>query len=296
MNNRLRVRVNGDLTLDAGHWQEAQTENGPVRLVHPPEKPMFDQLLAYLESLPDPGYHPLRLAEEATVAVAVCLRWGSYLAALLDAGKPVWSQAANGRCGRISDGEMARINIEASYALSRWIELMREDYWGKYLDLMHKARLHLPMPQKRVSTNRLLAQSFAFLAGPIAAVVGPSADLGPKSEQVRKHPTRTLANSLVHTCWRNNSPAEDIHSGRAIPLPLTWRRLAPKDERALIRGVGANLAAGLKAVQWLVGDEGDGREWYEKVLPFGLTPFFSPAGWSLSETSRPVRLLGAEPE
>jgi hypothetical protein len=46
-------------------------------------------------------------------AAALVLRWGSYLAVLLDRDKPAWS-GPRGKMSRISDGEMARINIEAS--------------------------------------------------------------------------------------------------------------------------------------------------------------------------------------
>ena len=49
-------------------------------------------------------------------AAAVVLRWGSYLAVLLDREKPVWSEALSPSTSCISDEEMARINIEASAA------------------------------------------------------------------------------------------------------------------------------------------------------------------------------------
>lgn len=63
------------------------------------------------------------------VAAAVILRWGSYLAVLLDHDKPIWPEVHSPRTSRISDEEMARINIEASAALAEWIDLPDGPGW-----------------------------------------------------------------------------------------------------------------------------------------------------------------------
>ena len=118
--NVLLVRVNDELTLDAGWWEEGQDKDGDVqRYVHPPQKTMFEQIIEYLESLlPVQGYPGLRLGEEAIAATAVCLRWGSYLAVLMDRDKPLWRQARQPALGRISDQEMARIMLHISNSVS----------------------------------------------------------------------------------------------------------------------------------------------------------------------------------
>ncbi len=58
------------------------------------------------------------IGPEGVAAAALTLRWGSYLAVLLDRDKSVWNEASSPSTGRISDEEMARINIEASAALA----------------------------------------------------------------------------------------------------------------------------------------------------------------------------------
>ena len=67
------------------------------------------------------------VGREGVAAAALTLRWGSYLVALLDHDKPVWPEVHAQMTSRISDSEMARINIEASAGLAAWIELRRED-------------------------------------------------------------------------------------------------------------------------------------------------------------------------
>ncbi len=124
---RLLVRVGDELTLDAGGWFEVHDEGAAtLREVEPPARTLFDQLVDHLGKLPpEPRYTELRLAEEAAAAAALCLRWGSYLAVLLDREKPLWKGAREEGLSRVSDEEMARINIEASAALERWIDLLR---------------------------------------------------------------------------------------------------------------------------------------------------------------------------
>ncbi|MEW6363225.1 MAG: hypothetical protein AB1714_01150 [Acidobacteriota bacterium] len=79
--------------------------------------------------------------------------------------------------GRISDGEMARINIEASAALAEWIELYGADGGGRiYTRLLDRATSYLPVPTK---VAKLKSDRFAALADParhILEVVGHGDD------------------------------------------------------------------------------------------------------------------------
>ena len=72
-----------------------------------------------------PAKSRLHFGEVAIAAVAVCLRWGSYFAALANHDLPQWAAAFDPAVSGIGDGEMARINIEASAALSDWIDLLQ---------------------------------------------------------------------------------------------------------------------------------------------------------------------------
>src|SRR2546426_1354696 len=120
---RLRVRVNDELVLDAGTCEQVRGSQGHERMIRPPPTTLFRQVLAYLQEKPDPtGHLPGSGAgREGAAAAALVLRWGSYLCVLLDRDKPLWSEAGAEGISRISDAEMARINIEASAALAEWV-------------------------------------------------------------------------------------------------------------------------------------------------------------------------------
>jgi hypothetical protein len=55
---RLRVPVNGDLVLDAGECEQVEGSDCPARVVHPPQRTLFRQVLDYLEVKPDPEERP----------------------------------------------------------------------------------------------------------------------------------------------------------------------------------------------------------------------------------------------
>jgi hypothetical protein len=153
------------------------------------------------------------IGREGVAAAALTVRWGSYLAVLLDHDKPVWSEVHAARASRISDEEMARINIEASAALAGWIDIYREVPGGRlYEQLVNRAVAYLPMPNK---TSTMKVAEFGALAQPeMAARVVEVADAA-RRERVRvdvmRHPSRVLANALLNTAWRNG-PVENIHA------------------------------------------------------------------------------------
>ncbi len=66
---RLRVRVNDELVLDAGTCKEVSGSHGPLRLVSPPETTLFQQVLAYLEAKPDPPKRPGGGAESSELVL-----------------------------------------------------------------------------------------------------------------------------------------------------------------------------------------------------------------------------------
>lgn len=298
----LRVRVNDELVLDAGTCEDTSGPAGPERLIRPPETTLFHQVLAYLRAKPDPPARPGGSAagrEGTAAAAAVVLRWGSYLAVLLDRDKPVWSAVAR-RDGtsRISDEEMVRINIEASAALADWIDLYRADDGGRlYARLVDRAVSYLPMPRKTAMLT----------AGPLAALADPETGGGlvhasdpTRVARVRadaeRYPSRLFANALVNVAWRNG-PVEDVHAGRAGDYPLGARRVTPAEERELMRFASDGMALGMRVCRHLA-MERLRRPWREQVLPFGLAPrwLVTPSGWTLTETSRAVRLRSRGPE
>ena len=148
--DRLCVRVNEEFVLDAGICEVVSTPHGLERLLHPPSVSLFRQILDYLKSKPDPPNRPSgsMVGREGVATAAVALRWGTYLAVLLDSDK-LCPEVDSPNASRISDEEMACINIEASAAVSEWIDLYRADPGVRlYEQLVNRAVAYLPMPQK----------------------------------------------------------------------------------------------------------------------------------------------------
>lgn len=292
--DRLYVRVNNELVLDAGSCEETDSPRGSEKLIRMPQMTSFRQVLAYLKSKPDP---PVRLSgsqagREGVAAAALTLRWGSYLAVLMDRDKPVWSEARLAEASRISDEEMARINIEASAALAEWIDLFRSDGGGSfYMQLVNRAVYYLPMPKK--TTKLKVAEFAALAANDFADRLIQASDTG-RLETVRtkaeRHPTRIFANALVNTAWRNG-PVESIHAGRFRGYPLDQRRITVVEERELIDFASQRLAMGMAVCSELAIQQHH-RPWHEQVVPYGLAEILmiTPSGWTLTECSREVRL------
>lgn len=84
MNNQtIRVKVNKDLTLDIGSY----TEDDCRFVIIPPETPIIDQLINYLDRF---NYHSnIRSNKFGVGLTALCVRWGSYLASLMDENAPL---------------------------------------------------------------------------------------------------------------------------------------------------------------------------------------------------------------
>jgi hypothetical protein len=280
--------VNDELTLDAGLL-------GPDQIIRPPAQTMFRQVLDYLMAKPDPVKLPsgTGIGREGVAATAVRLRWGSYLAVLADRSKPMWSEVASQGTSRISDDEMARINIEASAALADWVDLFNTDR-ALYGQLVHRAVSYLPMPKKTSKPERGLA--FGPLALPeIAkqAVEATGAErLALACADANHHPSRVFANALVNVAWRNG-PVEDIHAGHAVEYPIDRCRITVAEERELMKFATNRMALGMGVCFMLRCErERHQRSWPEQVLPYRLASILliTPTGWTLTDSSRDVCL------
>jgi hypothetical protein len=284
----LRVRVNAELTLDAG---SVETDGRSERVVRPPATTLFHQLLRYLRDAPNPSpsADDWTIEKDGAAAAAVAIRWGSYAAVLFDSSKPA-PKTRSPDTSRISDGEMARINIEASAALSEWLDILRTDP-PQYEVLARRALAHLPLPKMRVHPQ---GSAFAMLALPAtASELVAACDPGRVArarERAALHATRVFANALVNTAWRNG-PVEDIHAGAAGSYRLDERRLLAAEERTLLSFACDRLAIGIDVCRALR-DEAPPRPWSEQVVPYGLAEMLliTPSDWSLTESSREIVL------
>jgi len=290
--DRLQVRVNDELVLDAGACEEMSGPEGPERIIRPPATTLFHQVLAYLQAKPDPSMRSSdsMVGLEGVAAAALVLRWGSYLSVLFDREKPLWPEVRSTATSRISDEEMARINIEASAALAEWIDLHREDE-GLFRQLVNRAVAYLPMPTR---TSEAKVTAFAALADPEMATrllqaISPE-PLARARADAAHHPSRLFANALVNVAWRNG-PVENIHAGSFQGYPLAQRRVTLAEEKELMKSASDGLALGMTVCQVLA-RERPRRSWPEQVLPYGLASMMliTPSRWTLTETSREVRL------
>jgi hypothetical protein len=185
---------------------------------------------------------------------------------------------------------MARINIEASAALSEWVNMAREDR-GTYEKLVARALVHLPVPKLR---PRATNSKFAILAMPDVADKVIAAVYSDRLARIRadaeSYPSRIFANALVNVAWRNG-PVEDIHAGKARDYPVDQRRLTPDEEHAVLAFAADRLGSGMDICRKLK-EERAGRSRPEQVMPYGVAGMMlvTPSGWTLTEATRDVRL------
>jgi hypothetical protein len=304
----LTITVNDQLTADAGYWQECvAADQTPYRLISPPQTAMYRQVLSYLEEatkdMKAPAKSGLHFGEVAIATVAVCLRWGSYFAVLANHCLPQWAAAFDSAVSCIGDGEMARINIEASAALSDWIDLMQADQ-RRFRKLVKAAVQLLPFPIAHLAGSTYYSRfralgSINSASGRRSLMEALARDFGSEwleREKARAlvHPTRALANGILHEHWRNGSGIEDIHAGGiAPPRPLTQCRLTKAQEGLLMQETAELFVPTLRAL-YHVGSLPSEETWPEQALPYALA-FRPPADWSLHEQTRECALPGREP-
>jgi hypothetical protein len=305
----MTIGINNHLTIDAGSWQERVEEDQmPHRLVSPPHTSMYRQVLSYLEETTRdekvPPKSQLHFGEVAIATVTLCTRWGSYLAVLTNRDLPQWAATFDPEVSCVGDGEMARINIEASAALSDWIDLMRADQLH-FRKLVKAAVQLLPFPITQLDGSTYYHRFRAFstfnsahgrryLMEAFARDFG-SERLERQKARVLVNPTRALANGILNEHWRNGSGIEDVHAGRvAPPRPLTQRRLTQARETLLMQETAELFVPTLRALYHVVGKPSE-ETWPEQALPYAIA-FKPPIDWSLDEQTRAIALPGAEPQ
>ena len=304
----LTINANDRCAIDAGSWQECIEEDQmPYRLISSPQTTMYRQVLSYLEETTRdekvPPKSQLHFGEVAIATVAICIRWGSYFAVLVNRDLPQWVAAFDPEVSCISDGEMARINIEASAALSDWIGLMQADQ-QRFRKLVKAAVQLLPFPiiQLDGSTyyHRFRALGAINSANSRRSLMEAFArDFGwewleREKARVLVNPTRALANGILSEHWRNGSGIEDIHAGSvAPPRPLTQCRLTKAQETLLTQETAELFVPTLRALYNVVSKPSE-ESWPEKALPYAIA--FKPlTDWSLEEQTRAIALPDAEP-
>ena len=277
---RLLVKVSDDFSLDAGDV----IEHSDSLLVLPPQRHLFDQLCEWLDQLPPPaiGFHHWALGIGAT---ALCFRWGTYLAVLMDGSKPVDPRARDPATSLISDQEMQRINVEASSNFARLLRLWHEDE-GRCFDRLRRAYEWLPMPQRRVKRNW---ETLGVILGTLrTAHELDDVDFPESAQLATAYPYRSLANAVVSLAYRNG-PVESVHAGARAAYRLVCRRFTDRQMRTVIRSAAERISGVVSAYPLWEENLLDLPPWPERLtgLPFIL---LYPRRWSLTESSTRITL------
>jgi hypothetical protein len=269
---------------------------------------MYRQVLSYLEETTRgqkaPSKSQVHFGEVAIATVALCIRWGSYFAVLANHDLPQWVAAFDSEVSCIGDREMARINIEASAALSDWIDLLRADQ-PRFRKLVKAAVQLLPFPIAQLDGSTYYHRFRALVAfnsahGRRSLMEAFARDFGSEwlerqKARVLVNPTRALANGILNEHWRNESGIEDVHAGGiAPPRPLLQRRLTREQEARLLQETAELFVPTMRAL-YAVGSLPSEETWPEQALPYAIA-FKPPMNWSLDEQTREITLPEVEPE
>jgi hypothetical protein len=283
----LSVPVTSSLAIKAG----AYCRDGNEIAILPPTISMFGQLVNWLSrKTPSDSGRP-STSMIGIGATALCLRWGTYLAVLLDERKQLDPRSASAETSMISDQEMKRINLEFSSNLARLIRLLHneEAECCRLLDLSYR---YLPMPQRRVSECVGFIDPFEALTSPDFWNSAPEerrARINREHGVLTQYCYRILANSVALAAWRNG-PIEDVHAGPASGYDLNLRRVNKRKSRALMRFTSEHLAAFLPRFNPWQHEPKHPLPWPQNLAGIYLSPCFTLRSWSLSESSCVVRL------
>jgi hypothetical protein len=290
MISSLSVHVSGALTLDAGAC-DARKDAGTIL---PPSVTMFDQLSDWLsrQSAPEPA--PFSSETIGIGATALCLRWGSYLAVLLDRDKPLDPRIASPEISMVADSEMMRINIEFSSNLARLIRMLHEDEAGCYR-LLHLAHQYLPMPGLRFGQCRDSFEALQLLSSHVFWKTAGT-DLCDRLNRARpivsQHPYRILANSMTLASWRNG-PVEDLHCGWASGYSLKRRRATDRQSKELMSFTSGHLAVLFSRFRPWTQSPDPAPPWPENIAGIYISPRFTCSSWTLTES---CSLIGFDPQ
>jgi hypothetical protein len=285
----LSVPLTGSLVLEAGSFGE---ERNAITIL-PPSVTMFDQLVNWLsrQAPPDPGRFSTSMI--GIGATALCLRWGTYLAVLLDEHKPLDPRIGSVEISMISDSEMKRINLEFSANLARLIRMLHEDEAGCYR-LLHLAHQHLAMTRLRPRQCAELLHAFHGLtSADFWNLAGP--ELKSRMEKtltiVVQHPYRVLANSMALASWRNG-PVENLHCGRVLGYTMDHRRATNQQSLELMRFTSERLATVLSRFRPWKQCPDPPVPWPENLAGIYISPRLSSSTWSLTESCSRIDLEG----
>jgi hypothetical protein len=273
------------LCLNAG--RAFDESDGRIQVM-PPEQSMFNQIYNWLNAQPKPPYIGFFHYIHGIGAAALCVRWGTYLAVLMDHDKPIDSRAKDSSISMISDSEIMRINIEVSTNLEHLFQYLHADEFA-CLELLERAYAYLPMPHKRVKRDPRLAKVITASA----AIHDTRTDIVQAdnlAEQLVNHPYRALANFVALWAYRNGE-IENAHAGLYQGYSLTHRRFSSRQERTIMRETAGKLSGIItEPLLWQSEYQGIGQ-WPDNVAALAAGfPYYYPSNWTLDSECPQVNL------
>lgn len=289
----IQVKVTPELTLDFGTVEQTVQDGERGLLLTPAVVTPFEQLHDFLQRQPNPGKTHRSLSElDAVAATALCVRWGSYYAVLADFEHQSWRFDGSVH-ESIYDEEMARINIEASAAMSRWIDLyLSPSSTERAATLARRAVAYLPVV-KRIQ----IQEGFPFW------ISEEEARMRTKNTQTNSKlqawlqaaadapPSRILGNAIIHHAYRNGF-IERVHAGRGEGLPSLTPRITPVVDQRIQSETNGYLK-NANSLLYVLATSADYRHqsWRQRAAPF----LFKAIYWSTTESSRSVFLPLKDP-
>jgi hypothetical protein len=307
----IEIKASEAITLNAGRVEE--TVDGCT--IHPPSMPMIDQLITQLDALPE-CEGDFQIQHLGVAFTALCVRWGSYLASLMDAATelhpaiPGFHKKQPPEYSFINDSEMQRLNIEISFNVYRLVQVFRERESIGLTRLLWKAYAYLPMPHQRIPKNvRATKEIYAAVITGMHTISrsthtnddsttragGNGANKPTRHHIARANADRFLSNALACQSWRATI-IESIHTGIRPPQGCRphQQRFTRNAQLAVLREVTANFGGILYAMNMLFDEAYESQSitpWPDTATAIANSAYsLASWEWSLTDSASTVWL------
>jgi hypothetical protein len=277
---QILIHISPELTLDYGTITDRQ---GIHATIHPPDTRLLDQIVNYLNTKPDPlRPTPKRLGQGLA---ALCIRWGSYLATLIDSNSPPHPDLTDRQPGgMIDDWEMRRLNIEMSCNLAWVMKQLAKGNAAATNQLLIKAGYFLPMPYALFDTSKRYTPDLIRFA---TDKTPPSLGFIPRLDLDSTVLLRACANTIIKQTWRNGTSIEEIHAhfgplgwSKQAPLSPHERRLTRDSENKVMEVMISHMIASYRALPAVV----------QHASLDSVLILQTPYNWSFTDTTYEVKL------
>jgi hypothetical protein len=276
------VHACSGLDIGVAMYSEIKEADRTIYSIDPPEITTINQTLRWLKKKPSPTISHMTPATLGIGMAALCVRWGTWLAFLLDGNKPVLLDAEEPDTSTISESELLRVYTEASFNLEQLLKIWFENepmFW----DILAKAYQHLPMPCDSSGINPKAVEDGIRVvrASPFIEMFNPEGVMM-FSEEVQKSSFRILSNMLIKVTVQESRIGE-FAKGSNKSYSLKHRRLSPRQELMLFHDISARMAGILvHRPVWQI------TSWPGSAIAIRTDSRGYPKDWSITEASLPL--------